>query len=356
MAPVLAALAAALLWQPGSIRAQETTAGDLHLLVSVQGAVALRRAGWSMATPIGPGAALRRGDLVSVPRQGRATVACADLTLQELPAGRFSGIPCAVPKQTALVYEGSLLAATRGDEADEVPIVIAPRRTRLLSPRPVLRWSVPPGAGSVTVAVRGAGVAWSTQPPAGTASLTYPADAPALQPDATYRVTVTAGARSSDEAAEPGSGFSLLTGPAADEARAGVDRIGALGLGADAKRLLVAHFLASRGLVAEAIEQLEAAAPAARPLLTLGSLYQSVGLARLAEARNLQAAKAAAAAGDVEAQAQAQLALGTLYLEVFGLREDAARAYGDAATLFARVGDGAAAERARERSAHAKGS
>lgn len=363
-AAVLAALMATALLPPASSRAQApggpaapVAARDLHLLVAVQGAVVLRRVGWSAPIPVGAGALLRRGDLVSVPTGGRATVACADLTLQEFPAGRFSGLPCAVPERVALVvYEGSLLAATRGDENDELPLVVAPRRTKLLSPRPLLRWSVPGGGAGLTVAVKGPGVNWSARPPAGTASLAYPVDAPALQPGANYRVTVTAAGRSSDEAAEPGSGFSLLTGAAADDAGAGIARIGTLGLTGGAARLLTAHFLAARGLLAEAIEQLEAAAPAPRALLTLGSLYQSVGLPRLAEARHLQAAKDAATTGDIEAQAQAQLALGTLYLDALGQRDDAARAFGDAAALFGKLGAAAAAAQAREKARDAKGS
>lgn len=352
----LAALVATLALSPDPAGAQPPpSTQDIHLLVATRGAVLLRRAGWSAPAPTGPGAALRRGDLVSVPPGGLATVACADLTLRELPAGRFSGIPCAVPEKVALVFEGSLLAATRGDENDELPMVIGPRRTKLLSPRPVLRWSVPSGAGNVSVAVKGPSLAWQAKPPAGSTSLPYPADAPALQPNANYRVTVTAAGRSSDEAADPGMGFTLLAEPAAAEVRAGVERIGALRLEPDAARLLTAHFMAARGLQAEAIEQLEAAAPAPRSLITLGALYQSVGLARLAEARWLQAAKSAATANDVEAQAHAQLALGTIYLDVFGLRDDAARALGEAAALYAKLGDSAGAAQAREKASHAKG-
>lgn len=353
---LLAAMAAALTIPTGLAPAQPPApaAQDAHLLVATRGAVLLHRAGWTMNAPTGPGAALRRGDLVSVPVGGLATVACADLTLRELPPGRFSGLPCAVPDKTALLFEGSLIAATRGDDSDELPIVVAPRRTRLLSPRPTLRWSVPNGAGSATVTVKGPGVSWSANAPTGSTSLTYPADAPALQPGGSYRVSIAAAGRSSDEAADPGMGFTLLTEPAGAEVRAGLDRINALKLAPDAARLLAAHFLATKGLAAEAIEQLAAAAPTPRLLLTLGALEQSVGLPRLAEARWLQAAKAAASANDIEAQAQAQAALGSLYLDVFGLRSDAAKSFDEAATLYAKLGDSASAGQARDKAGHAK--
>jgi hypothetical protein len=328
---------------------------DAHLLVATRGAVLLRRAGWAAASPTGPGAAMRRGDLVSVPAGGAATVACADLTLRELPPGRFSGLPCAVPEKAGLLFEGNLIAATRGDDSDELPVVIAPRRSQLLSPRPLLRWHVP-GAGNaaVTVTVKGPGVSWSASPPAGSTSLAYPADAPALQPGGSYRVTVSAAGRSSDEAGDPGLAFSLLADPAAAEARAALARIQALKLAPDAARLLTAHVLATKGLRAEAIEQLEAAAPQPRLLLTLGALQQAVGLGRLAEASWLQVAKAAGSANDVEAQAQAQAALGSLYQDVFGLRDDAARAFTEAAALYAKLGDSANATHAREQASHAK--
>lgn len=327
---------------------------DAHLLVATRGAVLLRRAGWTSPSPTGPGAALRRGDLVSVPLDGAATVACADLTLRELPAGRFSGLSCAVPDKGALLFEGHQIAALRADENDELPVVLAPRRTQVLSPRPVLRWSVRRGGDNVTVTLKGGALNWTATPPSGANSLAYPPDAPALKPGVNYRVSIAAGGRSSDEAADPGLGFTLLGEPAAAEARAAVERISTLKLAPDAARLLTAHALATRGLQAEAIEQLEAASPAPRLLLTLGSLQQSVGLAKLAEARWLQAAKAGANASDVEAQALAQAALGALYQDVFGLSDDAVRAYAEAASLYAKLGDTKAAAQARDKATHAK--
>jgi len=339
-------LTAAVVFSCGAVVAQApATNRDAHLLVAAQGKVMVKRNGWTISAPAGFGVVLRRGDLVHVSSPGRATVACADLSLHELPAGRFTGVPCASAEKAFLVYQGSLLNPTRSDASDEIPVVISPRRTKLLSLRPTLRWAPVPGNTRYSIAVRGPGVNWTTEEVHGATSLVYPEGAPALASGATYKVTVTAKGRSSDELPEPGLGFTLLSTDAAKEVRAGAERIRALGLASEAAQLLTAHLYASVGLHAEAIEQLEALAksqPAPPVWQTLGTLYQAVGLNRLAEERYLLAAKQSLAAGDVETQALAHRALGILYLEAFGLKSEATRSFTDALASFEKLGDAAA--------------
>lgn len=325
-----------------------------HLLVAVQGKVMLKRPGWTAFAPAAAGTVVHRGDLVRVPSPGRATVACADLSVHELPAGKFSGVPCPAAESAVLVYEGSLLNPTRSDAGEDVPVVIAPRRTKLLSSRPTLRWAPMPGVAKFTVAVRGGEVNW-TKEVSDSTSVVYPADAPELKPGVDYKVTVIAGERSSDEISEPGLGFSIAGEAAAREIRAEAERIRTLGLPDDAAQLLTVHLYASRGLHAEAIEQLEAIAksrPTPRVWQTLGSLYQAAGLHRLAEEKYLQAAKQSRDADDIEGQALAHRALGVLYQDAFGLDADAKQSFTAALALFEQLGDAAAVRQMKEKLAH----
>ena len=328
--------------------------GPAHLLVAVQGKVLLKRPGWSASAPATAGTVLHRGDLVRVPSSGRATIACADLSVHELPAGKIGGVPCPAAESAVLVYEGSLLNPTRSDADEDVPVVTAPRRTKLLSSHPTLRWAPMPGVAKFTIAVRGGDVSWKKEVSDAT-SIAYPADAPELKPNVDYKVTVTAGERSSDELSEPGLGFSILGEAAAREVRAEAERIRALGLPDEAAQLLTVHLYASRGLHAEAIEQLEPIAksrPTPRVWQTLGTLYQAVGLHRLAEEKYLQAAKQSRHAEDIEGQALAHRALGVLYHDAFGLEADAKQSFTAALALFEQLGDAAAVRQVKEKLAH----
>ncbi len=351
IARLLAALA--LLSAAPGARGDETGAGGdgLHVIVAADGDVEVKRKGSSGFAAAGVGAAVRRGDLLRLGDSARATVACADLTVHELPAGELSGVPCPDAPPEILAHEGSLLSSTRGEPTEEIPLVVSPRRTRVLAPRPRLRWAPMPGVSDFEVGVRGPELDWTTRVTA-TTSIVYPEDAPALQPEAAYKVVVVAGGRSSEEASEPGLGFTLL---GLEEARAvgeAADRIRALGLPEEATRLLVAHLYAGRGLVAEAIELLEElAAEGGPPSLprTLGDLYARIGLVLEAETRYLEAARRSAEAGDLEGEALARQALGYLYREALGLEDEAERAFGEARELFRALGDAGAIQRLEER-------
>jgi len=327
---------------------------DVHVLVAVQGKVTVKRKGWTTSAPAGFGTFLRRGDLVRLTSPAQATVACADLSVHQLPDGKASGVPCPIENKAIAIYEGSLINPTRSEASEEVPVVISPRRTKLLSPRPILRWAPMPGITRFKVSLRGPGVNW-TAAVDGATSVSYPADAPALTPGATYKVSVNAGGHSSDELSEPGLGFTLLTEDAAKTIRAEAQRISGLPLPADAAQLLTAHVYASHGLHAEAIERLEALAkahPAPRVWQTLGNLYQTAGLNRLAEERYVRAAKDSLATGDIESQALAQQSLGVLYQQAFGLPGEATSAFRDALTLFEKLGDARSVQELKERLAH----
>ena len=317
------------------------------LIVGVQGDAALKRAGWRDYAPALFGAPLRRGDLLRLGSAGSATVACADLKLATVEGG-VSGYPCQTAPRTPLVYEGTLLNPTRGDNGSgDTPLVISPRKTKLLNPRPVLRWQPMPGAKSYKLSLRGTN--WTAEM-SGASELPYPDSAPALQPGVTYRLVVTAGDRSSREEPGAGLGFSVLGAAEAKAVKEAEAKIRALSLTETATALLIANVYATNGLYAEAVEGLERLPGPQEPavLRLLGDLYISTGLNRLAEERYTTALARSEALSDVEGMAQAQHALGRIY-EALGNPAEARRHLSDALALYDRLGD---AKQAAEAKAH----
>jgi len=317
------------------------------LIVGVQGDAALKRAGWRDYAPALFGAPLRRGDLLRLGSAGSATVACADLKLATVEGG-VSGYPCQTAPRTPLVYEGTLLNPTRGDNGSgDTPLVISPRKTKLLNPRPVLRWQPMPGAKSYKLSLQGTN--WTAEM-SGASELPYPDSAPALQPGVTYRLVVTAGDRSSSEEPGAGLGFSVLGAAEAKAVKEAEAKIRALSLTETATALLIANVYATNGLYAEAVEGLERLPGPQEPavLRLLGDLYISTGLNRLAEERYTTALARSEALSDVEGQAQAQHALGRIY-EALGNPTEARRHLSAALALYDRLGD---AKQAAEAKAH----
>lgn len=320
-------------------RGAGSPAGDLEsgLIVQLQGDASLKRSGWRDYAPALFGTPFRKGDLLRVDASARATVACADLALAELGSG-VNGFPCTATGAAPLVYSGGLAAATRGDPGTgEFPLVISPRKTKLLDPRPLLRWT--PVAGAASYAVNLQGTSWSTVVE-GATELAYPAGAPALQPGTAYRLVVEANGRSSNEEASAGLGFTLLGEAGARRVRDSEAKIRALGLPDASALLLLANQYANAGLVAEAIGLLEAAGEPAESALArlLGDLYLAVGLNREAETRYQGALALSAQLNDTEGQASAYASLGRIY-DLLGNREEAGTHLEQAALLYEKLGD-----------------
>ena len=312
--------------------------GKEGIIVTVRGDATIKRAGWQNYAPAFFGAPLRKGDLLRLAVSARAVVACADLKLSELPAG-VSGFPCKTgPEQSALVYAGRLAAPTRGEPGvGEYPVVVSPRKTRLLDPHPALRWTAVPGVTQYRVSLQG--VDWSTTIDGSTETV-YPPDAPALVPGTVYRLIVEAGERSPTEEPGVGLGFELLGAGEVEAVRAAEAKIRALGLSDAATRLLTANLYAVHGLYAEAITLLDPLAGSGEPAVPrlVGDLYLSIGLNRQAEESYLQALTLSQGVNDAEGQATAHATLGAIY-ESLGSGEEAVRHWQDAIAGYEQIGD-----------------
>jgi hypothetical protein len=311
---------------------------DAHLVVAVQGELSVKREDWSSYASARLGTVLRNGDLLRLDGSAQATVVCADLTMVSVPGG-VSGVPCKVARPV-LTYGGSLVNPTRSIPDSDFPLIVTPRKTKLLNPHPTLRWTPVAGATSYQVSMRGQGMNWSTDVSSGT-EIAYPGDAPALVAEAAYKVIVVAGTRSSEEETLPGLGFTLLEPDEATAVRDAEAKIRALGLPDEPTRLLLANLYAGQGLNAEAIEQLEALSTTTQEptvLRSLGEVYLTIGLNRLAEKNYLLALNLSERANDVEGQALAQHMLGRIY-EALGNADEAAQRLQKAKELYQPLGD-----------------
>jgi hypothetical protein len=321
----------------------------LNVIVALQGQVSLKRSGWGNYAPAVFGTPLRRGDLLRVGESSQAKVVCSGLTVSDIARG-ISGVPCAGAKPL-LRYRGDLVISTRGYGSVSFPVVISPRKTRLLNPHPSLRWTPVDGARSYTVIVRGNDLNWSTEVRAKT-GLDYPENAPALKAGSAYKLIVIANSgRQSDEEAEPGLGFSVLTPDEAKEVVRDEQKIRQLGLPDEPTRLLVVYLYVARGLNAEAIDKLEGMSQLLQepgPARLLGDLYLAVGLSRAAERRYLLALELSKKANDVEGQALGHEALGRIY-EALGNKDHVARHLKSALEFYKKLGDQRSVEQIEKR-------
>lgn len=314
---------------------------DMHLIVATQGSINVRREGWTEFAPVFLGTRLQYGDLLQAEGSGQATVVCADLSVKLVQHGT-NPVPCSPPvfPQSELTKKGDLVNPTRSGPCGKFPRVASPRKTKLLNPRPRIRWTPLDGASTYTVSVQGEGVGWSRNV-ASASQLAYPHDEPDLLPGATYKVIVTSGNSSSEEEQLPGRGFTMLTTTEAHEVRDGTRKIGGLGLSEIANSLLVANMYASRGLYADAIEHLEVVEHKERePAMArlLGEIYLSIGVTCLAQQHYVQAEQVSEQANDREGLALARHALG-LIDEALGNNAEAIRKLQQAKDHYQTLGD-----------------
>ena len=339
---VLLILAACNTTQPTTTPADDSG----HLLIIVEGPVNVKRAGRSEYVPAMFGMVLHRGDLLKLDGSAQAKVACSDLTLANALSGTGS-VPCKANQPIiADPATGSRVSAARSNIPSDIPIVISPRRTRLLNPRPTLRWTAMPGIDTYSVSIQQKDALWSAEV-TGTAEIAYPASAGALVPGATYKVIVAAGGRSSEDKVVPDLGVTIATPEEVSEIRAAEARINALDLPEGATQFLIAVLYATRkpevrdNFNAEAIERLENLSTSLQEpavLRMLGDLYLKIGVLGLAEERYVQAVALSRTLNDVEGQASGLQTLGMIY-ELMGNKDEAVKQLHEAMALFQKLGD-----------------
>lgn len=236
---------------------------------------------------------------------------------KQVPVSPFS------QSQVLLAQEGCIddddTADTRSPLDQQIPYIMSPRRTLLLSNQPKLRWNAVPGVTRYTVTLqKGDRSVWETT--TRNHEVVYPGNPP-LEPGAEYLLIVKAdNGKSSQDETTPERGFKLLPAAEAQVLQGAVKQLNHQKVSEPTKALLRANFYIGSGLKSEAIETLEALVSRdnaeAGLYRKLGDLYWQADLTVLAENRYQAAHEVATNAQNIEEQAQAELALGKMYIKM----------------------------------------
>ncbi|MEO0349471.1 MAG: hypothetical protein AAF282_05405 [Cyanobacteria bacterium P01_A01_bin.15] len=241
------------------------------------------------------------------------------------------------------------VGSPRGGTRNDIPYIITPRKTAILTPVPEFRWHPVPRALSYTVTLRGPeGIVWTTT--VAEPRITYGGE-PALEPGVPYSLTVKAEAiaanstLTSTEEGLPGLAFYLLPNEQRTQL---MEAVGTLQPPDTlAESLALAKTYRDYNLMGEAISLLERYSSAGTTSIELnrllGELYLQVRLNRNARDVFEQARALAESAGDLRQQADINSFLAHIAL---GMRQpDEARQHlAEAEALYINLGDGAKAD------------
>jgi tetratricopeptide (TPR) repeat protein len=252
----------------------------------------------------------------------------------------------------------SVINSTRGGPSDGAfPIVLSPRKTKLLSPYPLLRWTPVSGARAYAVIVQGTNFYWSSQVSADKSEMVYPEFARKLSDGIDYKLIVETTDRSSRDEPGKGWGFTILSGSERKTVEEEQQRIETLGLLEGPTQFLISYLYAAHDLNAEAIQRLESVShtfQAAAVARLLGDLYLKVGLMRQAEANYLNSLDLCKKEKDVESEMLVHSTLARIYGEALGNEVSASEHFNAALALAEQIGDDSTADQTRKQLAGLK--
>jgi tetratricopeptide (TPR) repeat protein len=283
----------------------------------VAGEVTARLPGSPGAVPVRSFQALAEGMLLRVSEPGRLVLVCdtgnaLDLTGETLltrerclrgtalPEGSSALVEPDAGRLTALGQSLELIGRARG-EAWSAPVLLAPRNTRVLTPRPTLRWTEVAGASRYRLLLLGPNQLevdlapdefhcqreTRAAEPLRICTWDWPLGDAALLRGGTYGVTLTAGEE------RPGpqppsvevARVEVLSEEAACQVGEAVAAMESLKLDPFTEGLLLAGIQGRAGLLADAIDSYRRAVeidPVPELLVTLGDAYREIDLLPLA--------------------------------------------------------------------------
>lgn len=221
-----------------------------------------------------------------------------------------------------------------------IPFIISPRQTRLLDPKPTLRWNPVSTASGYMVRVEDdlGDIWWETE--TDRTEISY--NGKPLERGKNYILIVEADNGAASDEGLPGLGFALLNADDAHQVNTVANLLREGELTEEIGALQLAHLYTGYGLRAEAIATLEALAKKGTKNIAvyrlLGYLYERVELNRLAESRYLKMVELATEAEDLQALATAQGRLGKVYARR-GNRDRAIRWFTEALASYEKLGD-----------------
>jgi hypothetical protein len=299
------------------------------------------------------------GDFIEVTTPASATLICDNVS-EKVEVGnkpRTRGVPCKqFPEEGILIGRNGrkLDSRTMGGSGFDFPVVLSPRATKLMNPRPILRWTALDNASTYNLTVQGENEneTWHASVTANPSNqiqqMVYPAPcdrhttkcAPALRAGESYKLIVEANGHSSEEEGLPNLGFALLPNEQIQNLLKTAKWIDALPVNSDLKTKMRASLYALNDLNGEAIDLLEhKVEDVPDTIRLLGDLYLKIGLTRKAESAYLAALKSDVVRLDTGyGKAITQETLGEIY-ESLGNKAEAIRFYSDAKRRFQVLND-----------------
>jgi hypothetical protein len=323
LAGILVSLPLLIVATPGLT--QQNT--GLNFIFEISGNIQIKRDGRGSYKPVYIGTLLKSSDQLRLEKGASVEVFCDNLTTGKINSqGEFLvSRVCPFTKSPIIkrsnVDRDQPRSLTRAPNELEIPYIISPRDTAILSDELILRWNKVKGATSYQVVLRGPGVDWTTQ--VKQSEVVY-SGKDSLQPGSYYWVIVTADNGLSSESGTS-TGFRLLSQQDAKRVKAEITQLQKLGLTDESKTLALAHLYNSNNLNAAAIDLLAESVKKGNKTTAvyqlLGSLYQQVGLNQLAKEQYVTALKLAQVQKNLEAQAIIQASLGEIEIALNNLRQ-----------------------------------
>lgn len=320
----------------GVILQQGYAIAQTAYIQEIKGKVELKRKTWANFRPITrAGTPLSEDDQLRRANDGSAIVACPNGRKQPIRrAEERTGLTEICLQWKVIISKGPPPLGSIGGINVQIPFLISPRRTLLLSSTPTLRWNPVSGASYYTVQILNSGkTVWQTQ--VKESQIAYPGN-PTLQPGTRYSVVIqTDTGKSSQTENSSGTEFIILREAEVKAIQTEVNTILNSDLTDEVKALKLANYysgyvilqLASYGLSedaaksyrlnADTITVLEnlIARGSRSPLIyrTLGNLYWQTGLMKPAERAYLSAISSVQSSEDLEEWSLALFGIGELY-------------------------------------------
>jgi len=296
-------------------------------IIGYQPQVEVKRQGTDRLIPAQFNLDLYSGDVVNTYAGAAANIICENGVLFNLPQQSNLTLDCSAtddprvvarldPALGQLSVSPSVTFTLASDvsrapraEQDRLPLLLGPRNTVITATRPAFHWQPVPAVSGYRLSLSlSGGAMWSRETTA--TDLSYPADAPPLEPGSTNIVTLVT---LDDETAADKSRLKLLSERDAATLAGAEAEIRALNVDQTSRAYLLAQLYRGWGMTDAAITQLErlttTGVTSASLWRQLGDLYFEIGLYAQAE-ENYQAALAAAeASGDHSEKAAAHLGL-----------------------------------------------
>ena len=241
----------------------------------------------------------------------------------------------------------------------DIPYIISPLDTQILTDKPTLRWNRATGANSFTVTLHNGELKWTVEVSPeqvcqeNVCKLTYPSDKPPLQPGVSYTLLVKANTkntnRSSAEDTPPG--FRRLDAQKAEEVETIAKQIKEENLPATAKTIKLADHYSEYNLIAEAIEILEGLPKDEKSVAVyrrIGDLYRWIGLIRKAEVAYNEAIELPQVAENTQELAAVKRGLGEVKFDLDD-KNEAIRLLEEAKTDYEKLGDAQQVEELEKR-------